>query len=89
MYRVKFTARARKEIQKLDKKTSLLLLGWIRKHLEGCENPRFYGKLLQGNLKNAWRYRVGGYRILAEIKDQEILILVLSVGHRKDIYEKM
>lgn len=89
MYRVIFTDRAKKEIKKLDKKVSLLILGWIRKHLEECENPRLYGKSLKGNLDNTWRYRVGDYRILAEIKDQEILILVLSVGHRKDIYEKM
>ena len=87
MYKVEFTARALKELKKLDRHTAALLLGWIRKNLENCENPRLYGKGFTANRSGEWRYRVGDYRLIAKIDDSRILILVLSVGHRRDIYE--
>ena len=76
----------RKELKKMDRHVSSLILGWIRKNLEGCENPRFIGKALTGDKAGAWRYRVGDYRIICEIHDEDIIILVLSVGHRREIY---
>ncbi len=86
-YTVKFTERARKNLLKLDKSTSKLILAWIRKNLENCEDPRRHGKALTANLSGQWRYRVGNYRILAQIDDNEITILVLEIGHRRDIYK--
>ena len=86
-FKVKFTETALKELKKLDKHTASLILGWIRKNLEDCENPRAHGKALTANHSGEWRYRVGDYRILAEIQDEEIIILVLTVGHRRDIYK--
>ncbi len=86
-YKVKFTEAALKELKKLDKHTASLILGWIRKNLEDCENPRVHGKALTANHSGKWRYRVGDYRILAEIQDEEIIILILTVGHRRDIYK--
>lgn len=86
-YKVVFTAQAKKELKKLDKHMSLFIVAWIRKNLEDCDNPRLQGKPLKGNLSNIWRYRIGDYRLLAEINDQEILILIVSVGHRKDVYD--
>ena len=50
------------------------------------ENPRIKGKPLTGDLKGLWRYRVGDYRILAEIQDDKIVILILDIGHRSKIY---
>lgn len=85
-YRVEFTQRALKDLKKLDKHTAALILGWIRKNLENCENPRLYGKGLTANRSGQWRYRVGDYRLLAEIEDDKIIILILNVGHRRDIY---
>ncbi|SMP65162.1 type II toxin-antitoxin system RelE family toxin [Anoxynatronum buryatiense] len=86
MYLVKFTENAKKELQKLDKHTSKLLLAWIRKNLEGTDNPWQHGKGLTANKRGQWRYRVGEYRLLVEIKDTELIILVLAVGHRKNVY---
>ncbi|MBQ8940866.1 MAG: type II toxin-antitoxin system RelE/ParE family toxin [Firmicutes bacterium] len=86
-YTVKFTERARNNLLKLDKSTSKLILAWIRKNLENCEDPRRHGKALTANLSGQWRYRVGNYRILAQIDDNEITILVLEIGHRRDIYK--
>ena len=86
-YRVEFTEKAKKDLKKLDKHTAALILGWIRKNLEGCDNPRTHGKALTANRTGQWRYRVGGYRILALIEDGKVIILIVNVGHRKDIYD--
>jgi mRNA interferase RelE/StbE len=50
-------------------------------------NPRLSGKALQGDLKGLWRYRVGNYRLIAQIKDNELIILVIEIGHRKEVYK--
>ena len=85
-YKVEFTLHALKDLKRLDRHTAALILGWIRKNLENCENPRLHGKGLSANRSGEWRYRVGDYRILAKIDDNKITILVLNVGHRRDIY---
>lgn len=85
-YRVVFSKTALKMMEKLDPHISALIIGWIRKNLEGCADPKAHGKPLKGNRKDEWRYRIGNYRVLAEIREAEILIYVLEVGHRKDIY---
>ena len=87
-YRVEFTKTALKELKKLDKSVALLLLGWVRKNLEGCNDPRIHGKSLTGDKKGQWRYRVGDYRLIADIQDEKIVILILTVGHRREIYSK-
>lgn len=85
-YHVEFTAQAKKQLRKLDKYTASMILGWIRKNLEGCTDPRQHGKGLTANRTGQWRYRIGDYRLIAEIEDDKIIILILSIGHRKDIY---
>ena len=85
-YVVNFTEAAKKQLKKLDKSTATLLLGWIRKNLEGCENPRMHGKGLTANRSGQWRYRIGDYRLIADINDNKVLILVLNIGHRKEVY---
>ena len=85
-YHVILSEKAKKDLKKLDKYTAALILGWIEKNLEGCSNPRIYGKGLISNRSGQWRYRVGNYRIICEILDNKITILVLEIGHRKNIY---
>lgn len=86
-YHVEFTKDALKALKKLDKHTSLLITAWIRKNLEGCSDPRIHGKGLTANRSGEWRYRIGDYRIIADIQDDKVLILILEVGHRREIYE--
>ncbi|MBQ3611696.1 MAG: type II toxin-antitoxin system RelE/ParE family toxin [Firmicutes bacterium] len=86
MYRVAFTEKALKSLKKLDPNVSKMLLAWVRKNLEDCTDPRQHGKALVGDHSGQWRYRVGDYRLIAEIKDDEIIILVLNIEHRKNIY---
>lgn len=83
-YTVVFSNEARKDLKKLDKPTASLIVGWIRKNLEGCDNPRIHGKGLTGNRSKGWRYRIGDYRLICDIQDNKILIYVLTVGHRKE-----
>ena len=85
-YKVILSEKARKALKKLDKQTSSLIIGWIEKNLEGCENPRIQGKGLTSNRSGQWRYRIGDYRLICEIQDKKIIIYVLEVGHRKKIY---
>ena len=86
-YTVEYSQRAVKDLKKLDRYTAGLLLGWIEKNLVNCENPRLHGKGLTANRSGQWRYRVGDYRILADIQDEKIIILILEVGHRREIYD--
>ena len=86
-YKVIFTEGAKKQLKKLDKHIGILIITWIRKNLEGTENPRLHGKSLTGDKSGKWRYRIGDYRLICEIQDNTITILVLEIGHRKNIYE--
>lgn len=85
-YKVIFTERAKKQLKKLDKHISALIIGWLEKNVENCENPRLHGKGLVGNKSGQWRYRIGDYRAICEIQDDKIIVLVLEIGHRKIIY---
>lgn len=63
-----------------------MIKAWIEKNLVGCENPRQHGKGLTANHSGRWRYRIGDYRLIAEIIENEVIILILNIGHRSDIY---
>ncbi|MCD7727289.1 MAG: type II toxin-antitoxin system RelE/ParE family toxin [Ruminococcus sp.] len=86
-YRVETTSRFDKEFKKLDKYTMKLIKAWIEKNLVNCENPRAFGKGLTANRRGQWRYRIGDYRLICEIEDDKLVILALSVGHRRDVYD--
>lgn len=85
-YKIAFAEKAKKELKKMDKYTSSLIIGWIEKNLEGCENPRAHGKSLTANRAGQWRYRIGDYRLICEIQDEIVTILVIEVGHRRSVY---
>jgi len=61
-------------------------MSWIEENLAGCKDPRRIGKALHGDRAGTWRYRVGEYRVIAEIKDKELIITVIGIGSRKNIY---
>lgn len=68
-YEVLLSNKTKKSLKQMDRYQAQIIVSWIRKNLDGCENPRLYGKALVGNLKGYWRYRVGSYRLIAEIDD--------------------
>lgn len=85
-YQVVFSNEAKKQLKKMDKYVATLIIGWIEKNLQGCKDPRIHGKGLTFNKAGQWRYRIGDYRLICEIQDEQITILILEVGHRRNIY---
>jgi mRNA interferase RelE/StbE len=77
---------AEKQLRKLDKPIQRRLLDWLEDRIEGCKNPRHFGEPLRGEMAGLWRYRIGDYRIICEIQDQQLVVLALAVGHRREIY---
>lgn len=88
MYKVEITEQALKQFKKLDKQIAKLIFSWIAKHLEGTDNPRAHGKGLVADKKGIWRYRIGNYRLICNILDEKLVILVIETGHRKAVYQK-
>jgi len=86
-WEIRFSIDALKELKKLDRYTITLIDSWIKKHLENSEDPHAFGNPLMTNHKGEWGYRIGDYRMLCEIKDNVLLILVIKIGHRKDVYK--
>ena len=87
-YKVIFTEKAKKQLKKMDRYTAALIIGWLEKNMENCKNPRVHGKGLVENKSGQWRYRIGNYRVICEIQDENIIVLVLEIGHRREIYNK-
>ena len=87
-YDIEVTERFKKEFVKLDKYTQKIIQSWIDKNLVGSSDPPQHGKALTGNLGGQWRYRIGDYRLIAHIDDDMLIILALSVGHRRNIYKR-
>lgn len=87
-YDVELSERFKREFKKLDKYTQRIVRAWINKNLVETENPRQHGKGLTSNRRGQWRYRIGDYRLICQINDNKLVILALSVGHRKEIYNK-
>jgi mRNA interferase RelE/StbE len=79
-YTIIFDKNADKQLQKINVTQQRIIVNWIVKNLEMTEDPRVFGKALKGNLKDYWRYRVGDYRIIAEINDREIRVLLTGTG---------
>lgn len=86
IYQIVTTDKFDKSFKKLDKQTQKIIKAWIEKNLMGCENPRLHGKWLTANKSGQWRYRVGDYRILAEIRDNELVLVLIEASHRSCIY---
>ena len=87
-YRVETTVRFERDFKKLGRYTQRMLKAWIDKNLVGCEDPRQHGKGLTAGRSGQWRYRIGNYRLICQILDNELVILALTVGHRKSVYKQ-
>ena len=86
-YTVQLSNAAIKDLKKIDKHQSKIIIAWIEKNLQGCENPRIYGKSLRHDRKDEWCYRIGSYRIIADIQDNIVTIEIINVGHRREVYD--
>lgn len=77
---------AKRQLRKLDKQTARRIVDFMDKRIAGLENPRSTGKALTGLLGNFWRYRVGDCRVICDIQDDTLRVLVVRVGNRREIY---
>ena len=85
-YQVEYTNHAVRQLKKMDRKIAALILSYIEEKLVDCNDPKSYGKALKGNHQGEWSYRVGDYRILANIDDYNVIIIIIETGHRSAIY---
>jgi mRNA interferase RelE/StbE len=83
---IEYTDTARRQLRKLDKQSARRILDYMDQRVAPVEDARSLGKALRGPLGEFWRYRVGEYRIICELLDQQLRVLVVRVGGRKDIY---
>ncbi|MPQ70035.1 MULTISPECIES: type II toxin-antitoxin system RelE family toxin [Pseudomonas] len=87
-WKIEFESSAAKELSKLDPQTVQRILKFLRGRVADLEDPRSIGEALKGSkLGDFWKYRVGDYRIISEIQDQVVCILVVRIGNRRDVYK--
>ena len=87
LWRVDFSDKADKQLLALDKSVRERIRTYV-KDLAKLDNPRMRGEPLTGNLSDFWKYRVGDYRLVCRISDNELIVLVVKIGHRSEIYKK-
>ena len=85
-WRIEIASTAEKQIAKLGRPAQKAIQRFLRERLLPAENPRQWGKPLHGEKRSLWRYRVGDYRLICDIQNERVVVLVLEVGHRKNIY---
>jgi mRNA interferase RelE/StbE len=87
VWRVEFGSDAARELRRLGRDARRTILKYLRERIATAEDPRRLGHALLGDLKGLWRYRVGDYRVVADIRDREVLVMVITVGHRREVYD--
>ena len=86
-WQVAWDERALKELKKIDKQAQKDIIGYLKKRIATEESPRRFGKALVGNKAGLWRYRIKDYRLICNIEDGNLIVLVLRASHRKNVYE--
>ena len=86
-WRIEFDASASKELGKLDRHVARRIVAFLRDRVATVAGPRSVGQALHGTrFGEFWKYRVGDYRVIARIEDQQLLVLIVRIGHRGDVY---
>ncbi len=85
-WRIELSGDARKQLQKLGHSEAKRIVQFLHQRVEPLDNPRLVGKALKGPFTELWRYRVGDYRLICELRDDVLVVLVLRVGHRSRVY---
>lgn len=85
-WNVEFNETAKRQLAKLDRQWQVAILDYLQDRIATLDDPRRSGKPLVGDRKGLWRYRVGDYRILCELRDNELVVLVVTISHRRQVY---
>lgn len=86
VWTIDYAETAKEQLRKLDKQTARRIVDFMDERIAGQQNPRSTGKALTGPLDSLWRYRVGDYRVICDIQDGALRVLVVQVGNRRDVY---
>ena len=84
---IEFTESALKQLRHLDKAQARRIVSFLNNRIVPCDDPRLLGKALVGNFSGLWRYRIGDFRVVAQIRDEKVVVVVVRVAHRKEVYE--
>jgi mRNA interferase RelE/StbE len=87
-WRIEFDPAAVKELEKLDKTVERRIVKFLRDRVANLEDPRQIGGSLQGTRSGLWKYRVGDYRVICSLEHDRLVVLVLQVGHRREVYKR-
>lgn len=87
VWKIEFSDKSRKQIKKLSRNVQVQVLDYLEHRVASLENPRLRGEALTGNKAGLWRYRVENYRIICQIIDDKLIILVIETGHRREVYK--
>jgi mRNA interferase RelE/StbE len=85
-WRIEINRTAERQIKKLDRSVQRTIIRFLKERLILLDNPRQLGKPLRGEKGELWRYRVGDYRLVCDIRDEKLTVLLVQVGHRKEVY---
>lgn len=85
---IEFGPDARRELEKFDKSVSDRILKSLRERVAPLDDPRTVGERLHGPLRQYWKYRIGDYRLICSIKEDRLVVIVVRLGHRRDIYKR-
>ena len=86
-WKIKYLKSIQKEVKRITKKDQNKIQKYLEEYIAELDDPRSQGKPLKGALSELWRYRVGSYRIICQINDNAVTVLVVRIGHRKEVYK--
>jgi mRNA interferase RelE/StbE len=87
VWRIEFDSDAARDLRKLGAEPQRVILRYLRERIATSEDPRRFGRPLTGDMKGLWRYRVGDYRVVAAIEDDRFVVLIVTVGYRREVYD--
>lgn len=86
-WRVEFESQAEKELSRLDPQYARRILKYLHERIATDDDPRRFGDPLRHGLSGLWKYRIGDYRVICDIRDEVLLVLVVRIGHRRHVYK--
>ena len=89
MWFIRLNKKAKKELEKLDKPTQLRIIAFLESKIAPASDPKILGKALKGKIFGSFvRFRIGDYRLICDIQDQDITVMVLRIAHRREVYDE-
>ena len=88
VWQVRLDKDAEKQLRRLDPQDQRRLIKFLRERIASSASPRLLGEALKGPLRTLWKYRVGDFRLICDLQDENFVVLVIKIGHRKDVYRR-